>query len=316
MTTRRVFLSISTFVVGAALLLAAAPATHAAEPGGAGPELPSFAAALTYSLASPDAVPPGANDWACRPPARHPRPVVLVHGTYLNRYNDFARLSPALKREGYCVFALNYGDTNDSVTSQPPAFKGTGDIRRSSAQFAAFVDSVRAATGVSQVDIVGHSQGGMMPRQYLRFDGGAGKVHTLITLGATHHGTTASGIGTLVNTLSLLSLSGPVLGDATVQQIRGSDFLATLNAGGDTIPGVTYVVIATRHDEVTTPYRSTFLTAGPGSTVHNITLQDGCLLDLSDHLSMTYSPRAIGIVKQGLDPAAGAPPCLPNLPVL
>lgn len=55
---------------------------------------------------------------------------------------------------------------------------------------------------------------------------------------------------------------------------------------------------------------------GPGATVHNITLQDGCPIDLSDHLSMAYSPRAIGIVKKGLDPRAANPPCVPNLPVL
>ena len=67
---------------------------------------------------------------------------------------------------------------------------------------------------------------------------------------------------------------------------------------------------------VSTPYRSTFLTAGPGAVVRNVTLQDGCPIDLSDHLSMMYSPRAIGIVREALDPLAGPPPCLPNLPVV
>jgi triacylglycerol esterase/lipase EstA (alpha/beta hydrolase family) len=169
---------------------------------------------------------------------------------------------------------------------------------------------------VSQVDIVGHSQGGVMPRQYLKLNGGAGKVHSLVTLGATHHGGTLSGIGTLAGALGLLGLSVPLLGTAAVQQVRGSEFLSALNAGGDTIPGVTYTVIATRYDEISTPYAATFLTAGPGATVHNVTLQDGCPIDLSDHVSMSYSPRAIGIVRKALDPLAPAPPCLPNLPVI
>lgn len=47
-----------------------------------------------------------------------------------------------------------------------------------------------------------------------------------------------------------------------------------------------------------------------------MTLQDGCPIDLSDHLSMSYSPRAIGIVRKALDPLALPPPCLPNLPVV
>ena len=312
MTQRRVLSTVAlTITVAATTLAGGAPA--AADPG---PELHSFVAAFGHSVAHPDLDPPGANDWSCRPSAKHPRPVVLVHGTWENRYNNFAQLSPALERDGYCVFALNYGDTDDNLLSQPEFIKGNGDIRASAKELAAFVDRVRAATGTAKVDIVGHSQGGMMPRQYLRFEGGAGKVATLVSLGATHHGTTLLGIGTFVRTLGLLGFTPPILGAAAEQQVTGSDFLATLNAGGDTVPGVSYVVIATRYDEVTTPYQSTFLTAGPGATVKNITLQDGCPIDLSDHLSMTYSWRAIGHVRRALDPTAPPAPCLPNAPVV
>lgn len=310
MTQRRALSTVVLSVlVVAGLLVGGSPAAAA-------PELHSFPAAFAYSVAHPDVDPPGANDWACRPTARHPLPVVLVHGTWENRYNNFAQLSPALKRDGYCVFALDYGDTDEDLLSQPEFIKGNGDIRRSAKELAVFVDRVRAATGVAQVDIVGHSQGGMMPRQYLKFEGGYGKVRTLVTLGATHHGTTLSGIATFADTLGLLGFTPPILGAAAAQQARGSDFLAALNDGGDTVPGVSYVVIATRYDEVTTPYQSTFLTAGPGATVRNITLQDGCPIDLSDHLSMTYSWRAIGHVRRALDPAAPTPPCLPNAPVV
>jgi triacylglycerol esterase/lipase EstA (alpha/beta hydrolase family) len=312
MTHRRVLSTVTVSIaVAASTLGAGSPA--GADPG---PELHSFVVAFGHSITHPDLDPPGANDWSCRPSTKHPRPVVLVHGTWENRYNNFAQLSPALKRDGYCVFALNYGDTDDNLLSQPEFIKGNGDIRASAKELATFVDRVRAATGTAKVDIVGHSQGGMMPRQYLRFEGGAGKVATLVTLGATHHGTTLSGLGTFVDTLGLVGFTPPVLGAAAAQQVAGSDFLATLNAGGDTVPGVSYVVIATRYDEVTTPYRSTFLTAGPGATVTNITLQDGCPIDLSDHLSMTYSWRAIGYVRRALDPAAPPAPCLPNAPVV
>ncbi|MFT3900080.1 MAG: hypothetical protein QM728_07555 [Gordonia sp. (in: high G+C Gram-positive bacteria)] len=37
--------------------------------------------------------------------------------------------------------------------------------------------------------------------------------------------------------------------------------------------------------------------------VKNITLQDGCGQDTSDHLSMAYSPRAISIALRALNPA-------------
>src|SRR5689334_749169 len=98
---RRVLLGALGCAAAATLTLATTPAAAA------GPELPDFPAALLYSVAQPDASPAGANDFACRPSSRHPRPVVLVHGTYENRFDNFARLSPSLKRDGYCVFALN-----------------------------------------------------------------------------------------------------------------------------------------------------------------------------------------------------------------
>ncbi|WP_163511484.1 lipase family alpha/beta hydrolase [Fodinicola acaciae] len=295
-------------------LLAAALVGSGAAPASASPSAPDFPTAYLYSQANPLADPPGANDWSCRPSAAHPRPVVLVHGTWLNKYDDFAKISPELKKAGYCVYALNYG-ASLNLLGLNPALRGTGDIRRSAGELSTFVDRVLAGTGASKVDIVGHSQGGLMPRQYLKFNGGADRVHTLVTLGATHHGTTLDGLGTLTRQLGIVQYGWPLLGVAAEQQVVGSAFLNTLNAGGDTVPGVTYVVIATKYDEVTTPYESTFLTAGPAATVRNITLQDGCAIDASDHLSMVYSPRAIGIVEKALDASAPAPPCTVNPPV-
>ena len=50
----------------------------------------------------------------------------------------------------------------------------------------------------------------------------------------------------------------------------------------ETVPGVNYTVIETRDDEVVTPYTNAFLPAAPN--VSNITLQNQCPLDASDHL--------------------------------
>ena len=48
------------------------------------------------------------------------------------------------------------------------------------------------ATGAAKVDIIGHSQGGMMPRYYVKNLGGAAKVDDLIGLSPSNHGTTNS----------------------------------------------------------------------------------------------------------------------------
>jgi triacylglycerol esterase/lipase EstA (alpha/beta hydrolase family) len=259
------------------------------------------AVAACLAVASPAlADPPGANDWSCRPTAAHPRPVVLVHGTFADATVNWAALSPRLKQAGYCVYALDYGDSGFGSVG----VYATGRVSSSAAELGAFIDRVLAATGAGQVDIVGHSQGGMMPREYIR-EFGAAKVHTLVGLSPSNHGTTASGFLTLVGLVpagrQVLAAGCPACDDQTV----GSPFLATLNAAGDTVPGVSYTVIQTRYDEVVTPYTSAFLA---GAT--NITLQDGCALDTSEHLSIAFDPRALQYVLNALDPAtAKRPPC-------
>ena len=100
---------------------------------------------------------------------------------------------------------------------------------------------------------------------------------------------------------------------ACVEQEAGSAFLANLNAGGDTVPGVTYTVIESIYDEVITPYTSAFL-SGPGVT--DITLQNQCPLDLTDHLEIAADPVALADVLNALDPAHRVRvPCLVVQPI-
>ncbi|WP_280266001.1 esterase/lipase family protein [Nocardia wallacei] len=263
--------------------------------------------------------PSGANDWQCSTSAAHPVPVLLLHGTWGNQ-NSWDVLAPKLKAAGHCVFTLNYGRDTSSMYGAQPGVYGTGDIRASAGELAAFLDRVRAATGAAQVDIVAHSQGGLVARQYLRFGGGAdpaaperNTVRRLVTVGATNHGTTLSNLGYL---LPSGSAAGPgeaavarVLGPAAAQQVVGSEFLRALNAGGDTEPGVHYTVIASRVDEITTPPETTFLRAGPGAAVDNVWVQNVCAGDTFDHAKLPTSPAVIQIVQRALDPSHAAPRC-------
>ncbi|WP_406434107.1 alpha/beta fold hydrolase [Streptomyces sp. NBC_00631] len=262
-----------------ALLLAAAVAT--------------VPAATAHASSAPST---GWNDYSCRPSAAHPRPVVLVHGTLGNSVDNWLSLAPYLEDRGYCVFSLDYGRL-DGV----PVFYGLGPIDKSAEQLAAFVDKVLAATGAARADLVGHSQGGMMPRYYLRFLGGAAKVNALVGLAPDNHGATLSGLTNLLpyfpGASDLIKATTPGLAD----QMPGSDFLTKLNAGGDTVPGVHYTVIATKYDEVATPWQSQYLS---GSDVHNVLLQDLCSLDLSEHVAIGLFDRiAFHEVANALDPA-------------
>ena len=262
-----------------------------------------------YSHVSSTASPPGANNFACKPTAAHPRPVILVHGTFGDMSDSWQALSPLLYNNGYCVFALNYGSY---LGSGALGVDATGPIESSAATLSSFVNRVLAATGASQVDIVGHSQGGMMPRYYMKFLGGAAKVHTLVGLAPSNHGTTLGGLFTLAGYFPGAN-AALFACPACAEQEAGSAFMTKLNAGQDTLPGVDYTVIESRNDEVVTPYTSAFL-AGPNVT--NITLQDQCSLDQGEHLSMPYDHIADADVLTALDPAHPVDPaCTPVAPV-
>ncbi|MFJ3498256.1 esterase/lipase family protein [Streptomyces sp. NPDC086091] len=242
----------------------------------------------------------GWNDFDCRPSAAHPRPVVLVHGTLGNSIDNWLGLAPYLKNRGYCVFSLDYGQLPGV-----PFFHGLGPIDKSAEQLSAYVDRVLAATGAPKADLVGHSQGGMMPRYYLKFLGGASKVNALVGIAPNSHGTTLAGLTKLLpyfpGAEDLISVATPGL----AQQMVGSDFINRLNAGGDTVPGVRYTVIATKYDEVVTPYRTQFLS---GANVRNVLLQDLCPVDLSEHVLIGLTDRiAFHEVANSLDPARATP---------
>lgn len=265
---------------------------------------------LGYAQISPSTSPPGANNWSCKPSKAHPRPVVLVHGTLVDMSASWQALSPLLANEGYCVFALNYGSSNGSGAV---GIYATGAIPASAEELSTFVDRVLSATHTKQVDIVGHSQGGMMPRYYMKFDGGATKVHTLIGLAPSNHGTTVDGAFLIAEHIPGATAFLGVC-QACEEQASGSPFIANLNAGGETLPGVHYTVIESRYDEVVTPYQSAFLS---GAHVTNITLQTQCPLDLGEHLSMPYDHIAVADVLTALDPTQPRhPACTPVLPVV
>lgn len=233
------------------------------------------------------ASPPGANV-RCTPSAAHPYPVVLSEGTFSSMYNSFGAISPDLVNNGYCVYAFNYGQTIPFTS-----INATGDIRTSAAELSTEVTKVLAQTGASKVDIVGWSQGGMMPRYYLNNLGGASKVNLLVGFAPSNSGTTLDGLTTLVTDLGVLGLTTALLSIACLacsQQIQGSSFLASLNKT-PTVAGVKYVDIETKDDEVVTPYTNAFLPAGPN--VQNITLQNQCPQDASDHLSIAYDSNAL-----------------------
>ncbi len=292
-------------MAGVALLAAACGGTVSPFPGSTG-TLPigTFSSALSPGLTTPNTPPPGSNVAGCALSVAHPYPVVLVHATFDNEALNWAALSPMLANAGYCVFSFDYGQDASSAVGGLNIFYGLGEIGASAGQLATEVDSVLAETGASQVDLVGHSQGGMMPRYYLNNLGGAAKVHQFVAMAPSSHGTTVGGLTSLVTTFSSLGFDvngalSSLVGPSLAEQEAGSPFLTALDAGGDTVPGPSYVVIETDNDAVVTPYQTAFLT---GPNVQNVLIQNQCPADTVGHVGITYDQVALDDVLNALGP--------------
>ena len=134
-----------------------------------------------------------------------------MHGTTGARDTNWPTYGSLLRNHGYCVFALTYGGAGPNA---PTA--GLRRMQDSAVQLRDFVAKVRRATGARKVDLLGHSQGTLMPSYYLRFLGGAPHVKRYISL--------------------------PVCA-ACPQMATGSTFMAKMRRGGVVVDGVDYTNI-------------------------------------------------------------------------
>ncbi|MQA07973.1 MAG: alpha/beta fold hydrolase [Pseudonocardiaceae bacterium] len=287
-------------------------------------KLPLFALVLALVLsvltpASASGAPPGDggfNDWSCEPSPAHPEPVVLVHGTGDNKDRTWRVLGPRLAEEGYCAFALTYGVVPKMALADD-VVGGLMPIEYSAGELKSFVDSVLRASGTRKVDIVGYSQGTMVPTYYAKLLDGADKIDEYVSLAPGWNGTNVAGMATLYTLLRALGLQGVtnLLTDcrACPQLLTGSELLRKLHKGGIFLPQISYTNIVTKYDEIVVPYTSGFR---KGPNVRNVLLQDSCEADRTNHVGIVVDPNAVGHVLNALDPANAEPVrCVPMGPV-
>lgn len=112
---------------------------------------------------------------------RGPRPIIVLHGYAQNRA-IFVPLACALRRAGLGpIYGFEYWTL--------------GRVAAGARQLGWFIDEVRERTGAAEVDLVGHSMGGVVARYYAAIAGGDAVVRNLVTIGSPHGGTTFSKLG-------------------------------------------------------------------------------------------------------------------------
>ncbi|MFG1674966.1 lipase family alpha/beta hydrolase [Micromonospora sp. NPDC049282] len=261
----------------ATALLVPATAAHAAAP-------TTRPSAVTTTVAD---TPVSTVTAAERAAAAAADPVVVVGGL-IGISIAYEPIAARLRADGYRV----------SIYQLPNL--GLGDIRESARALSSYLDQVRAATGASRVDLVTHSEGGLVSRWYVKFLGGADKVDQYVSLGSPQYGTYVANI---VNFVGLGSCAGIV---ACQQMTIGSSFLADLNAGDDTPGPVRWTTLRTWQDELVRPVDNAVLADG----ATNVLVQAWCPLRVVGHLGLVLDGTTYTAVRQTLAGAAIRPNCL------
>lgn len=265
-----VVLALLALVVPAASITGAAAATVQTEPG-AGPALDTPVASLDDAVSCTFADPSGAHE-----------PVLLVHGTGATPAENFGwNYGRVLPDRGF-----------DTCTVTMPD-RALGDMQVSAEYVVHAIRRVGEWTG-RPVDVVGHSQGGIVPRWAVKFwPDVSERVDDFVMLGAPNHGTVVA---------DLLSAVGCV--EACYQFRTDSQFNAALNAGDETPGDVSYTSIYSAFDQLVQPNR----TSPPLQGARNLLVQSVCPLRPVEHVGLVADGVVFDAVLDALTQAGGADP--------
>ncbi|MEU6911990.1 lipase family alpha/beta hydrolase [Streptomyces olindensis] len=141
-------------------------------------------------------------DGAAQLPTQAKPPVLLLHGFIDNR-SVFVLLRRSLAQHGrQQIESLNYSPL-------------TCDIRAAAELLGRRVEEICERTGARQIDVVGHSLGGLIARYYVQRLGGDTRVRTLVTLGTPHSGTRVAPLADAHPIVRQMRPGSPVLEELT-----------------------------------------------------------------------------------------------------
>jgi pimeloyl-ACP methyl ester carboxylesterase len=194
-------------------------------------------------------------------------PVLLVPGTGGDPAQNYSwSWEPALNKLGIPWCDVTLPDHTQ------------GDVQVAAEYIVNAIRTMYARAG-RKISIIGHSQGGMLPRWAFRFwPDTRGMVDDDIGFAASNHGTTGAKFACM-----------PGCSPAAQQQSDTSQFIAALNSYQETFPGISYTEVFTHFDEIVTPNSDDTGSSsvhGGGGEITNVAIQEVCPADISDHLAL------------------------------
>lgn len=229
-------------------------------------------------------------------PAPTPNPVIVAGGAFSPEILQWP-LRDTIQRDGRDVYIFSI-DNPAALLEQ----NSTKPLDETSVRFGGFVDDVLARTGAQRVDIVTHSQSGLLTQYFIKRLGGENKVGTVVNFSGIAQGTLLANVALEFGDLRCLQVT------VCEQLAMDSDFIRDLNDPTDAAPGVRYVNFTSRNEEVVFPFENNFMT-GPGD-ITNVLLQDQCPNDFAEHLLMPLYPPLIEGAAQALRGDEIRLPCL------
>jgi hypothetical protein len=210
-------------------------------------------------------------------------PVLLIPGTGATADDNYSwNYEPAFKARGIPWCAVTF-----------PA-SGNNDIQINGEYVVYAIRTMYGRAG-RRIAIVGHSQGGMVPRWALRWwPDTRAMVDDVIGFAGTNHGTV----------MAQADCPGGCI-PANAQQASDSMFIKALNSGQETFPGISYTEVYSHTDETVQPNLGSNGTSslhGGGGRITNVAVQDICPTDIVEHNGLgTYDSVAYALALDALD---------------
>jgi triacylglycerol lipase len=201
------------------------------------------------------------------------QPVLLVHGTGLTREQTWQwNYWPALHKAGF----------EECWVRLPKRALGDAQI---SAEYVARAVEVMARRSGEHIDVIGHSQGGLVPRWAIKYFPSGPRVGDYVGLASPNHGTLTA------DAFTALGWCFP----SCWQMRTSAKFIAALNDGDETPGEISYTSIYTAFDELVKPIETSALDGGS-----NVLIQDLCPGRPVDHLSIVVDAVAWNVAIDAL----------------